>query len=194
MSAISYPLELQLRCRNSDAGELSAHAIRMCCEGFRLRMDRATRSCWFAPAIVLGPFVVLAVLTLLLGFEFRAIPALECFIGMIAWVVIFYGLSGRMQWEQVRSARVLQAGRVNAWLAMLNLFMLSAWHIAEQHIRVRVTMLAVILGRLRACLRIRLGLTDPTLPHSASFHRRPRTPERCADFLASCRARGVSPC
>ena len=163
MSAIPYPLELQLRCRNSDAGALPAQAIRMCCEGFRLRMDRATRRCRFAPAVVLGPFVALAVLTLLFGFGFHALPMLECFISMIAWVVIFYGLSGRMQWEQVRSASLLQAGRVNAWLARLSLFMLSVRHIVEQHIQARISMLGAILSRLQACLRHRLGLIDPNL-------------------------------
>jgi hypothetical protein len=70
MTAIPYPLELQLRCRNSDAGVLPVHAIRVCCEGFRLHMDRAARRCRFAPVVVLGPFVVLAVPTLLFGFQF----------------------------------------------------------------------------------------------------------------------------
>ncbi|KLU24902.1 hypothetical protein EOS_17530 [Caballeronia mineralivorans PML1(12)] len=126
-------------------------------------MDRAARRCRFALAVALGPFVVLAVLTLLFGFQCHAIPALECFIGMIGWIVIFYGLSGQMQWERIRSASVLQAGRMNAWLAMLSLFMLSVRRVVEQHFRVRVSMLAAILSRLRAYLRIRLGLIDPNL-------------------------------
>jgi hypothetical protein len=163
MSAIPYPLELQLRCCNSNAGALPAHAIRMCREGFRLHMDRAARRCRCAPAVALGPFVVLAVLTLLFGFQFHAIPALECFIGMIGWIVIFYGLSGQMQWERIRSASVHQAGRMNAWLAMLSLFMLSVRRVVEQHIQARISMLGVILSRLQACLRHGLGLIDPNL-------------------------------
>lgn len=88
---------------------------------------------------------------------------LDCFAGMIAWIVIFYGLSGQMQWERSRSADLLRAGRVNAWLAMLSLFMLSVRSIAEQHIRIVVAMLASILNRLRARLRLHIGLTDPNL-------------------------------
>lgn len=163
MSAISYSPELQLPCRSGDAGTLPAHAIRMCCDGFSLHMDRVARENRFAAIVVFGSFVALAIFTLLFSFEFKTMPMLECFIGMIAWIVIFYGLSGQMQWERIRSANVLLAGRVNAWLAMLGLFMLSMRHIAEQRIRIMLVMLAVILSRLRARLRLCLGLTDPNL-------------------------------
>lgn len=163
MSAFPYSLELQLRCQNSDAVVSLVHAIRMCCEGFRLQIDRAARENRLAPAVVFGPFVALAIFTLLFSFRAQSTPMLECFIGMIAWVVLFYGLSGQMRWEQARSASLLQSSRINAWLAMLSTFMLSVRDIVEQRIRVMVAMLALILNRLRACLRIRLGLTDVNL-------------------------------
>jgi hypothetical protein len=160
MNVISRSLELQLRCGTSDAGALPAHAIRVCSEGFRLHIDRAARQNRFAPVVVFGAFVALAIFTLIFSFEVKTMLMLECFIGMIAWVVIFYGLSGRLQWERIRSASVLQAGRMDAWIAMLGLFMLSVWRIVELHIRITVNMLPIILSRLRARLRLRLGLID----------------------------------
>ncbi|PYE21311.1 hypothetical protein C7410_115154 [Paraburkholderia silvatlantica] len=57
------PLEVQLRCRTGDAGAWPAQAIRMCSDGFRLHMDKAARQNRFAPVVVFGPFVALAILT-----------------------------------------------------------------------------------------------------------------------------------
>ncbi|CAG4921013.1 hypothetical protein [Paraburkholderia gardini] len=160
MSTTPFSIELHVRHQSGDAVALPAHVIRMCCEGFRLQMDRVSHQSRLAPVAVLGSFVALAMFTLLFSLEVQTIPMLECFIGMVAWIVIFYGLSWKMQWKRSRSASLLQAGRMNAWLAMLSLFVLSVWHVVEQQIRAVVIMLAAILGRLRACLRIRLGLID----------------------------------
>ena len=163
MSAIPCSLELQWRCCTSDAGALPAHAIRMCCDGFRLHMDRETRRLRFAPTVVVGPMVLLAVLTLLFGFLSWLGPMFDCFVGVITWIVIFYGLSGQMHAERMRSAKLLQAGRMNAWATMLGRLTLSFRHAVELHVQIVLNMLPVILGRLRACLKIRLGLIDPSL-------------------------------
>ncbi|WP_144158246.1 hypothetical protein [Paraburkholderia sp. BCC1885] len=163
MTVIPHSLELQLRCGTSDAGALPAHAIRMCCEGFRLHMDRETRRWRFAPAVVIGPFVLLVILTLAFSFLSWLGPMVDCFVGVVAWIVIFYGLSGQMHGERMRSANLLQAGRVTAWATMLGRLTLSVRRVVELHVRIMLNMLPVILGRLRACLRLRLGLIDPNL-------------------------------
>jgi hypothetical protein len=52
----------------------------------------------------------------------------DCFVGVVAWIAIFYGLSGQMHGERMRSANLLQAERMNAWatmLARLTLFSLA---------------------------------------------------------------------
>ncbi len=110
MSAIPGSLELQLRRCTSDASALPAHVIRMCCDGFRLHMDRETRRWRFAPAVVIGPFVLLVILTLLFGFLSWLGPMVDCFVGVVAWIVIFYGLSGRMHGERMRSAKPASGG------------------------------------------------------------------------------------
>jgi hypothetical protein len=126
-------------------------------------MDRETRRFRFAPAVVVGPFVLLVVLTLVFGYLYWLDPMVDCFVGVIAWIVIFYGLSGQIHGERMRSARLLQAGRMEAWATMLGRIMLSARHVVERHVRIVLNTLQVILGRLRACLRLRLGLIDPSL-------------------------------
>ncbi|CAM2194908.1 conserved membrane protein of unknown function [Paraburkholderia kururiensis] len=151
-------LHLRGGCR--DAGALPAHPIRVGREGLRLQMSRVARQDPSAPAVILGSFGALALFTLLFRLEDRTIPTLIFFAGMIVWIAIFYGLSGQIHWKRIRSATLLQTGRMNAWLAMLALFVLSGWRMIEQRIRVILGMLAVVLDRLRACLRIRLGLTD----------------------------------
>lgn len=163
MSAIPDPLELQLRRCTSDAGALPAHAIRMCCDGFRLHMDRETRRWRFAPAVVIGPFVLLVVLALAFGFLSWFGPMIDCFAGVVSWIVIFYGLSGQMHGQRMRSAKLLQAARMDAWVTMLGRLALSSLHVVELHVRIVLNMLPVILGRLRACLRLQLGLIDPSL-------------------------------
>lgn len=163
MSAIPCFLELQLRRCTSDAGALPAHAIRMCCDGFRLHMDHETRRWRFAPAAVIGPFLLLVVLTLIFGFLSWLGPMVDCFIGVVAWIVIFYGLSGQMHGERMRSAKLLRAARMNAWATMLDRLTLSFRHVVELQVRIVLNMLPIILGRLRACLRLRLGLIDPSL-------------------------------
>ena len=105
MKAISCSLKLHLHRCTSDAGALPAHAIRMCCEGFRLHMDRETRRWRFAPVVVVGPFVLLVVLTLIFGFLSWLGPMVDYFIGVIAWIVIFYGLSGQMHTGSGRARR-----------------------------------------------------------------------------------------
>ncbi|CAG4920921.1 hypothetical protein [Paraburkholderia gardini] len=85
----------------------------------------------------------------------------DCFIGMVAWIVIFYGLSGQMHGERMRSAKLLRAGRMNAWATMLGRHTLSFRHVVEVHVQIVLNMLPVILGRLRTCLKIWLGLVDP---------------------------------
>ncbi|MGN8138235.1 hypothetical protein ACTJLC_26390 [Paraburkholderia sp. 22099] len=163
MSAIPCTLELQWRCCTSDAGVLPAHAIRMCCDGFRLHMDQETRRWPLAPAVVIGPFVLLVVLTLAFGFLSWLGPMVDCFVGVVAWIVIFYGLSGQMHGERTRSAKLLEAAHVNAWPTMLGRLTLSSLHIVERQVQIVLNMLPVMLGRLRACLRLRLGLIDPSL-------------------------------
>ncbi|WP_199543095.1 hypothetical protein [Paraburkholderia kururiensis] len=160
MSAIPHSPDLHLRCRCRDAGALPAHLIRAGREGLRLQMDRVAREDPSAPAVILGLFGALALFTLLFRLEDRTIPTLVCFAGMIVWIAIFYGVSGQIHWTRIRSATLLQVGRMNAWLAMLTLSVLSGWRMIEQRIRVILGMLAVVLDRLRACLRIRLGLAD----------------------------------
>lgn len=163
MSAIPCSLELQrLRC-TGDAGGLPAQVIRLCCDGFRLHMDRETRRWRFAPAVVLGPFALLVVLAIVFGFLSWLGPMVDCFVGVIAWIVIFYGLSGQMHAERMRSAKRLQAGRMNAWALMLGRLALSFRHVIELHVRTMLRLQTAILGRLRACLRLRLGLIDPSL-------------------------------
>jgi hypothetical protein len=163
MSAIPCSLELQWRCCTSDAGALPAHVIRMCCDGFRLHMDREMRRWPLAPAVVIGPFVLLVVLTLAFGFLSWLGPMVDCFVGVVAWIVIFYGLSGQMHGERMRSANLLRAGRMLAWATMLGRHTLSFRHVVEVHVQIVLNMLPVVLGRLRACLKIRLGLIDPSL-------------------------------
>jgi hypothetical protein len=46
---------------------------------------------------------------------------------------------------------------------MLGRLTLSSLHIVELHVQIVLNMLPVMLGRLRACLRLRLGLIDPSL-------------------------------
>lgn len=162
MSAIPCFPELQFRC-TSDAGLLPAHAIRLCCEGFRLHMDRAARQHRLMPLMALAPFVSLVVFALLFGTAHRTIPMLECFIGMLGWVGIFYGMSGRAQWACVQTEARLRAARMNAWCAMLGRFALSMRRTVEQRIRTSACMWRCTERRLRASLRIRLGLTDPNL-------------------------------
>ncbi|SEA66163.1 hypothetical protein [Paraburkholderia sartisoli] len=163
MNEIPCSFELQLRCCTSDAGALPACVIRMCCEGFRLNMDRETRRWRFAPAVVIGPLVLLVVLTFAFSFLSCLGPMVDCFAGVVAWILIFYGLSGQMHGERMRSANRLRAARMNAWAAMLGRLMLSIWHVVERHVRIVLNMLPVVLGRLRACLRFQLGLIDPNL-------------------------------
>ncbi|CAE6794677.1 hypothetical protein R75465_04661 [Paraburkholderia aspalathi] len=163
MSAIPCSLELQWRCCTSDAGALPANAIRMCCDEFRLHMDQETRQWRFAPAVVIGPFVLLVVLTLAFGFLSWLGPMVDCFVGVVAWIVIFYGLSGQMHGERMRSANLLRAGRMLAWATMLGRHALSFRHVIEVHVQIVLNMLPVLLGRLCVCLKIRLGLIDPSL-------------------------------
>ncbi|MBB2984585.1 MAG: hypothetical protein V4793_07290 [Paraburkholderia tropica] len=163
MSAIPCSLELQVLLCKGDAGILPAHGIRLCCDGFRLHMERETRRLRFAPAVVVGPFVLLVVLALVFGFLSWLGPMVDCFVGVIAWIVIFYGLSGQMHAERVRSAKRLQAGRMNAWAIMLGRLALSFRRVVERHVQTLLNLLPVMLGRLRACLRLRLGLIDPSL-------------------------------
>lgn len=163
MSAIPCSSELKLRRHAGDAGALPVHAIGLCCDGFRLHMDRETRRWRFAPVVVVGPFMLLVALTIAFGVLSWLGPMVDCFVGVIAWVVIFYGLSGQMHGERMRSARLLQAGRMGAWAAMLGQLALAARHVVERHMRIVLNTLQVILGRLRACLRLRLGLIDPSL-------------------------------
>ncbi|WP_321858024.1 hypothetical protein [Paraburkholderia tropica] len=163
MSAIPCSVEMQLRRCASDGGALPAYAIRVCSEGFRLHMERETRRFRFMPAVVVGPFVLLVVLTLVFGYLCWLGPTVDCFIGVLGWLVIFYGLSGQMHGERMRSARRLQAGRINAWTTMLGRLSLSFRHTVERHIRIVVNMLPVILCGLRARLRLRLGLVDANL-------------------------------
>jgi hypothetical protein len=46
---------------------------------------------------------------------------------------------------------------------MLGRLTLSSLHIVELHVQIVLNMLPVMLGRLRGCLRLRLGLIDPSL-------------------------------
>ena len=126
-------------------------------------MDRETRRWRFAPAVVIGPFFLLVVLTLAFGFLSRLGPLIDCFASVVAWIVIFYGLSGQMHGERMHSAKLLQAARMNAWATMLGRLTFLSLHIVELHVRIVLNMLPVILGRLRACLRLRLGLIDLSL-------------------------------
>jgi hypothetical protein len=82
---------------------------------------------------------------------------------VVAWIVIFYGLSGQMHGERMRSANLLRAARMLAWATMLGRHTLSFRHVVEVHVQIVLNMLPLILGRLRACLKIRLGLIDPSL-------------------------------
>lgn len=163
MSAIPCSLELQLRCCVSDAGALPAHVVRMCCDGLRQHLDRETRRWRFAPAVVIGPFVVLVALTLLFAFLFWRGPTFDCFAGVLAWIVILYGLSGRMHAQRMRSANRLEAARIDAWATILGRLTLSLRHVVELHVRTMLNRLPVILCWLRGCLRLRLGLIDPSL-------------------------------
>lgn len=163
MKANPHLLELNLYCRAVDAAAWPAHVIRLCCDGFRLHIDRAGRQGRLAPVMVLTSFVVPVILALLFAIEHQTFPMLACFAGVTTWIVIFYGLSGQMQWRWSLSAATLLAGRMNAWLAMLGRFMLSGRHVAEQRTRVTVALLAIVLSRLRARLRLSIGLTDPNL-------------------------------
>ena len=160
MNAIPDSLDLQIRCRGGDAGALPADLVRMGGEGLRLQMDRVARYDHSAPAVILGSFGALALFTLLFGLEDHAIPALIFFVGMIVWLAIFYGVSGQIQWKRIRSTHLLRVGRMNAWRAMMTLFVLSGWRMVEHHIRVTLGRLTIVLNHLRAGLRIRLGLTD----------------------------------
>lgn len=67
-----------------------------------------TRRFRFTPAVVVGPFVLLVVLTLVFGYLCWLGPTVDCFIGVLGWLMIFYGLSGQMHGERMRSARRLQ--------------------------------------------------------------------------------------
>ncbi|WP_141710826.1 hypothetical protein [Paraburkholderia nodosa] len=166
MSEIPCSLELQLRCCTSDAGALSAHAIRMCCDGFRQHVNTETRRWRFAPAVVIGPFVLLVGLTLLFAFHSWRGPTFDCFAGVLAWIVILYGLSGRMCAQRMRSANRLEAARIDAWATMLGRLTLSFRHVVELHARTMLNRLPGILCRLRGRLRLRLGLIDHTLTSS----------------------------
>ncbi|RQR38977.1 hypothetical protein DIE20_22710 [Burkholderia sp. Bp9131] len=112
---------------------------------------------------VLGSFLILATFTLVFSVEAQRVPMLACFAGMVAWVAIFYGLCGWTQWNRIRSASLLRVGRINAWLAMLSLCVRLGWRTIAQRIRMTLGMLPVVLNRLRACLRMRLGLIDLNL-------------------------------
>ncbi|KWH23384.1 hypothetical protein WL99_26215 [Burkholderia cepacia] len=148
----------------------------MCFEGFRLQMDRVSRENRSESVGVLGSFVILVLFTLLFSVEAQRAPMLVCFAGMVAWIAIFYGLCGWAQWNRIRSASLLRVGRMNAWLAMLRLCVRLGWRAIAQRIRMALRMLPVVLNRLRACLRMRLGLIDfnltvfrivpPNTPHA----------------------------
>lgn len=163
VSEIPCSLELQLRRCASDAGVLSAHVIRMCCDGFRQHMGRETRRQRFAPAVVIGPFVLLVALTLFFGFLSRPDPMLASFVGVLSWIVTFYGMAGRLHAQRMRSASRLEAGRIDAWATMLGRLQLSLRYVVEMDVRTVLHRLPVMLCRLRGCLRLRLGLIDHTL-------------------------------
>ncbi|AOJ87568.1 hypothetical protein WS87_13250 [Burkholderia sp. MSMB0856] len=135
----------------------------MCCEGFRSQLNRVSHENRSVAIGVLGSFAILTTFALLFSIGVHRVPMLVCFVGMVAWVAIFYGLSGWMQWNRIRSARLLRVGRMNAWLAMLGLCVRLGWRAVAQRIRMTLDMLPVVLTRLRARLHMRLGLTDLNL-------------------------------
>ncbi|SOT40219.1 hypothetical protein [Burkholderia cenocepacia] len=160
MSANPDLLDSSIRCQCGDAAILPIDFIRLSGEGLRWQIDQASRQSRSTPAVVLGSFGALALLTLLFAVEVRTIPMLTFFAGMVAWTGMVYGLSGQRQWQRVRSAHRLRAGRMNAWLAMWRRCVRSGWHTVEHRRRVALNRLAVVLSHLRARLHIRLGLTD----------------------------------
>jgi hypothetical protein len=70
-------------------------------------------------------FVLLVALTLVFGFLSWLGAMVDCFVGVLRWIVIFYRLSGQMLAERMRSANLLEAGRTNAWAIMLGRLTLS---------------------------------------------------------------------
>ena len=163
MNPIPAPLNLYRRGPSGDADVLPTYAVRMCCEGFRVQMDRVSRENRSASVGVLGSFVILVMFTLLFSVEAQRAPMLVCFAGMVVWIAIFYGLCGWAQRNRIRSASLLRVGRINAWLAMLRRCVRLGRRTAEQCIRATLGMLPIVLNRLRACLRMQLGLIDPNL-------------------------------
>ncbi len=160
MRTIPDLLDPSIRCQCGDTAILPINFIQLSDEGLRWQMDKASRQSRSTPAVVPGSFGALALFTLLFAFEDQTVPMLTSFVGMVAWIGMIYGLSGQRQWQRIRSAQRLRAGRMNAWLTMLRRCVQSGWRTAEQHLRVTLNRLAVTLNQLRARLCIRLDLID----------------------------------
>jgi hypothetical protein len=157
------PAGLQYHCLSSAGRALPALWVETCAAGFERQMDAAARRSRWACPIVLGSFLLLCLLTLLNSIQHQPTFMLESFVGMIAWITLFYGMSGRLHWRRIRSARLLQAGRENAWQAMMRALRLSGMRRMELSLTIAISEIIGRLAQLQANLRLRLGVIDLNL-------------------------------
>ncbi|MBN3808149.1 hypothetical protein [Paraburkholderia sp. Ac-20347] len=157
------PAALRLRCCASDAGTLPAQVVYLCCDGFRQALQCLTRPRRWATAVAIAVFVGFVLMVMLGGLLRQRVIAFDAFADMIVWLVIFYGYCAQMHGERIRVAELHRAGRMNAWASMLSRFILSARRLLERLVWILLGLVPLIHARVRARLRLRLGLVDPNL-------------------------------